>query len=66
MRWVLAVLGVVLGGVVGLFAPVVVGWLLGKTSGSYEVVLPFWLVTVPFGAVGGAVLGFVLGGRLRR
>lgn len=60
MRWVLAGVGSVVGGAVGLFAPVVVGWLVGA-SGSYEVVVPFWLATVPLGVVGGAVLGFVLG-----
>ena len=63
--WLLAVVGVVLGGVVGVVATVFVFAALHLGSGSYEDVLPVLLLTLPAGAAAGGWLGFWLGKRLR-
>lgn len=65
MRWLLALVGALLGGAVGLFGPVFVLAQLTDGSGSYESFLPLWLASLPLGLGGGAVLGFVLGSRSR-
>jgi len=62
--WLLAVLGFFVGGAVGLVGPVFALMLVGVVEGSYEMMLPVWLVTLPVGVVLGAVLGFVLGKRI--
>lgn len=55
------VVGAVLGGAAGLFAPVFVFQLLRIGSGSYEDVLPVWVLAVPGGVAVGAALGALLG-----
>lgn len=61
MRVLLGVVGAVLGGAVGLFGPVFAFQLLHIGSGSYEDVLPLWVVAVPGGVAVGAALGALLG-----
>ena len=64
-RWLLAVVGVVLGGIVGVVATILVFATLHLGSGSYEEVLPVLLLTLPAGAAGGGWSGYRLGKRLR-
>jgi hypothetical protein len=63
---VLTLLGAAIGTVAGLFAPVLVLIASGNENGSYEVVLPFWLLTVPAGLLAGGTAGFGVGHWLRR
>lgn len=55
MRVVVTVLGLLVGGAVGLFGPVLVAIALNVGSTSYEAFLPVLLVTTPLCAVGCAV-----------
>lgn len=63
---VMAVVGVVLGGAVGVVATVFVFAALHLGSGSYEDVLPAMLLTLPAGTALGGFLGALLGRRLGR
>lgn len=63
---VMAVVGVVLGGAVGVVATVFVFAALHLGSGSYEDVLPAMLLTLPAGSALGGFLGALLGRRLGR
>jgi len=56
------VVGGVIGGAVGLFAPVLVAQVVGVENGSYETFLLPWMLTVP----GGALVGGFGGARLAR
>jgi hypothetical protein len=61
VRWLSAVVGVLFGGAVGLFGPVLLLAALHIGSGSYEDVLALWLVALPLGVVGGGAVGHRLG-----
>lgn len=63
---VMAVVGVVLGGAVGVVATVFVFAALHLGSGSYEDVLPALLLTLPLGSALGGLLGALVGRRLGR
>ncbi|MER2563539.1 MAG: hypothetical protein ABTQ32_22615 [Myxococcaceae bacterium] len=63
---VMAVVGVVLGGALGVVATVFVFAALHLGSGSYEDVLPAMLLTLPAGTALGGFLGALLGRRLGR
>lgn len=64
--WLLAVVGMVLGGVVGVAATVFVFAALHLGTGSYEEVIPVLLLTLPAGAALGGWVGFLLGKQLVR
>lgn len=63
---VMAVVGVVLGGALGVVATVFVFAALHLGLGSYEDVLPAMLLTLPAGSALGGFLGALLGRRLGR
>lgn len=53
-------LATLVGGALGLFGPVLVAIALNVGSMSYEAFLPIVLVTTPVGAVGSAVVAWVV------
>lgn len=66
LRWLAALLGAAFGILLGLFGPVLVLVALGSGSGSYEDVLPLWLLTLPLGAGLGGWGGHRLGAAWER
>lgn len=48
------VVGLIVGGAAGLFAPFLVAQVVGVENGSYETFLLPWMLTVPSGALVGA------------
>lgn len=64
--WLLAVVGVVLGGIVGVVTTIFVFATLHLGTGSYEEVLPVLLLTLPAGAAAGGWSGYRLGKRVQR
>jgi hypothetical protein len=61
VRWLLALVGTVVGTGIGLFAPALVFAVLQVGTGSYEDLLPVWLASLPAGAGLGGWGGYRVG-----